>query len=86
MKSVLNAEQLKKHIIRTADALIVICETKKEGKSLKWILGLLKYIIAHPQERGWQALLNFTGLPYIAISPRPPGDISKELEDTYYLE
>jgi hypothetical protein len=46
----------------------------------------LEYVKANPSERFWQALLNFTGLPYIAISPRPPGEISHELEDTYYLD
>lgn len=47
---------------------------------------LLDYLKAHPEQRFWQALLNYTGLPYIAISPKPPKDISPELEDTFYLE
>lgn len=47
---------------------------------------LLKYIQEHPDQRFWQALLNVSGLPYIAISPLPPKDIDKRLQDTYYLE
>ena len=61
---------------------------KKETTSTaeKKAYELLAYIQAHPSQRFWQALLNVSGLPYIAISPKPPKDISKELEDTYYLE
>lgn len=46
----------------------------------------LEYVKANPSERFWQALLNWTGLPFIAISPKPPSEISPELEDTYYLD
>lgn len=46
----------------------------------------LKYVQTHPSERFWQALLNWSKLPYIAISPKPPSDISKELQDTYFIE
>lgn len=56
-----------------------------KNKALKKAESLVKYIEKHSSERFFQALLNHLGLPYIAISPRPPGDISKELEDTYYL-
>ena len=55
-------------------------------KSIKKAEEFLTYLKDNPNERFWQALLNFTHLPYIAISPRPPKDISKELIDTYYLD
>ena len=53
----------------------------------------LKHIQANPNERFWQALWNFTELPYILISDRPPIGQYKNtqgeeinLKDTYYLE
>lgn len=47
---------------------------------------LLKYIQENPSLRFWQALLNWSGLPFICISPKPPTEISNKLQDTYYLE
>ena len=63
------------------------------NKAEKIAKNLLKYIQANPQERFWQALLNFTHLPYILISDRPPMGQYKntqgeeiDLKDTYNLE
>ena len=66
---------------------------------MKKAKAFLQYINEHPSERFWQALLNFTNLPYILISDRPPskccmdgcGDVKcghcqANLEDTFYLE
>lgn len=47
---------------------------------------LLKYIEKYPQLRFWQALLSWSGYPFICISKKPPCEISSELEDTYYLK
>lgn len=58
---------------------------KKSKAELK-AENLLRYIRDNPGQRFWQALLNFSRLPFIAISPRPPKDVSIELEDTYFLE
>ena len=67
--------------------------TQKKAKAF------LKYVNEHLDQRFFQALLNFTKLPYILISDRPPskccgngcGDVNCEhcrakLEDTFYLE
>ena len=56
------------------------------NKAQKKARGLLDYIKRNPRQRFWQALLNYTELPYIVISPRPPMDISEELLDTFYLK
>ena len=48
---------------------------------------LLEYIKENPNQRFWQALLSWSGYPYIAISQVPPSDIGdKRLEDTFYLQ
>lgn len=56
-----------------------------KNKALQKAKDFVKYLEAHPTERFWQGLLNFFNLPYIAISPLPPKDIDKRLEDTFYL-
>jgi len=59
---------------------------KQEKTAEKKAYQLLAYIQAHPDQRFWQALLNVSGLPYIAISPIPPKEIDKRLVDTFYLK
>ncbi|HXQ38133.1 MAG TPA: hypothetical protein VN843_29280 [Anaerolineales bacterium] len=56
------------------------------------------YCKAHPQLRFWQALLNWSGLPFIITSSHPPATVYAEtrvvgmpsekvaLEDTYNWE
>jgi len=56
------------------------------GKSKKDLDSFVKYCEENPDQRFWQLLLNWSGFPYIAISPLPPKDIDKRLEDTYYIE
>ena len=58
---------------------------KKPPKKFN-IKGFVKYCKAHPKDRFWQALRNYSGFPYIAVSPLPPRDIDKRLEDTFYFE
>lgn len=76
-----NVEQQKEHITRTANALIAICENKKEIKGLEWGLSLLNYIIKHPSERGWQSLRNWARVSYVYT--QTGGD---PLKDTFYEE
>ena len=59
---------------------------KQEKTAEKKAYQLLAYIQAHPDQRFWQALLNVSGLPYIAISPIPPKEIDKKLVYTFYLK
>lgn len=48
---------------------------------------LLRYVQQNPEQRFWQALLNWSGFPYIAISQVPPVDIGdKRLRDTFYIK
>lgn len=52
------------------------------------------YCDAHPSERFWQALLNWSGLPYILMSTAPGPDVQQQLDgpgcahvrDTFYWE
>ena len=48
---------------------------------------LLEYIKENPEQRFWQALLSWSGFPYIVISQVPPYEIGDQrLEDTFYLK
>lgn len=47
---------------------------------------LLKYIQKYPSQRFWQALLNWSGFPYIFTSQKPIGYKGQKLEDTFYIE
>ena len=43
------------------------------------------YMLKHPQERFWQSLLNFSGLPFIVATDGLP-EFSKGEHDTYHWE
>lgn len=46
----------------------------------------LRHLEQNPTERFWQGLLNWSGLPYIVASPRPPVFMTdtKGQQDTFY--
>lgn len=52
--------------------------TKAQQKAKKFY----EYVKKHPDERFWQALLNFTKVPYIMICDAPNGNNPR---DTYFL-
>ena len=59
-------------------------KTIKETRNSKLLRSFMKYAEKHPQERFWQALLNWSGLPYVCW-----GKMGSKLEvggDTYYWE
>lgn len=48
---------------------------------------LLEYIKQHPEQRFWQALLSWSGYPFIVISSVPPSEIEDpRLEDTFFIK
>ena len=59
---------------------------KKSQKKKFNIKGFIRYCEVHPKDRFWQALRNYSGFPYVIVSPLPPKDIDKRLEDTFYFE
>lgn len=56
----------------------------KGAKSYTVLLSFIKYCIAHPQERFWQALRNWSGSPYILMSRYLPPD--NHISDTFYFK
>ena len=82
MKNVSNAAQQKERIIRMADALIAICESKNNIRWLDWGLSFFEFLLKNHQLRGWQALQVWTGFSFIwAQKPN-----TTEIEDTFYWE
>ena len=69
-----------------------------ETRNSKVLADFVAYCNAHPQLRFWQALLNWSGLPFIVTSSHPPCDVYAEtrvmgvpserveLNDTYNWE
>jgi hypothetical protein len=61
----------------------------KETRNSKALKSFVKYCEGHPSERFWQALLNWSGLPYIAWTNLPPSDWKDDgfkAGDTFYWE
>ena len=44
-----------------------------------------KYWYEHPDQRFWQALVNWQKLPYLFIMPEPPENFPSA-EDTHFIE
>ena len=88
MKNVLNVEQQNELITRMEDVLTVICETKREIKGLLWIVDLLEYVVKHPEQRGWQALRNWSGQNFILKADFDSFNPNHwvGVEDTFYWE
>ena len=59
-------------------------EGKSEAKNSKVLAGFVAYCKAHPEERFWQALRNWSG--YVTIIAENPTGNTSELLDTYYWE
>ena len=66
-----------------------------ETRNSKVLTDFIAYSILHPDERFWQALLNWSGKNFIVFSDRPPAYIKASdkdtgcyvsLVDTFYLE
>ena len=65
----------------------------KETRNSKVLRSFVKYCEKHPDQRFYQALLNWSGLPWIVASSAPADRINAKLlktlmrvEDTYYWE
>lgn len=54
------------------------------GRSGRTALSFVIYLIAHPEERFWQALRNWSGYNFVAASNDPVHDIM--IHDTFYWE
>ena len=52
----------------------------------KTLQSFIKYSEAHPSERFWQALRNWSGYNFIYGSKAPEHEINPNLEDTFYKE
>lgn len=69
-----------------------------ETRNSKLLRSFTNYCVTHPDLRFWQALLNWSGLPFIAYISHPPSEVFAEtrvmgqpvqrvdIQDTYYWE
>ena len=55
-----------------------------KNKNEKKLKSFTKYCEQHPDERFWQALLNWSKLPYILCSDSPPP--GSNVKDTFFWE
>ena len=55
------------------------------NKNIKLLKDFKKYCIKHPEQRFWQALRNWSGIPFIMISKDGKFEYD-DLEDTFYFE
>ena len=61
----------------------------KETRNSKVLKSFVRYCEKNPTMRFWQALLNWSGLPFIAWTNKPPSDFKDKrfkAGDTYYWE
>jgi hypothetical protein len=56
------------------------------NKNIAQLKSFTAYCEKYPSMRFWQALLSWSGYPYIVISPLPPTDIDPRLKDTFFIE
>lgn len=59
---------------------------KMNSKNMAVLLDFVEYCKAHPQERFWQALRNWSGHNFIFAAKLIPADITAECQDTFYWE
>ena len=87
-------------IIREGKLIVARIERKQTSKLINHgtrnghvLMSFVDYCTAHPSERFWQALLNWSGLNYITHTAFPAAMVNehanyqgKRCEDTYYWE
>lgn len=52
-----------------------------ESRNSQVLARFVRYCKAHPDQRFWQALLNWSKMPFICISGNPPGDYISKVGD-----
>ncbi len=56
-------------------------DAQRRATTLELLDSFTQYVEAHPEERFWQALRNWSRYPFVFVGKRPDA-----LEDTYYFE